>query len=198
MGRKLVKDLKIALKDLEPRVKDLKFLLSGREFHNFSMRPKEAWANWLLCAVLQKIHGDDITFGDDEKGDGIFFDKKTGKWIGTEHVSALDNPSSLSTLPKGEARVIEAINHKIKFGPTYAKNKFLIVFFDGAGEWRRDKVRESINDRHSFMGIFLIGLLWSNESGYAYSVTQLLRNDSITYKIQINSDFNDWEVSRMI
>lgn len=195
--RKIVKDLKIALKDMKPGVQQLQPLLTGRDLNNFSLRPREVWANWLLCAVLQHVQGTDITFGEDEQGDGIFLDKKTGQWVMTEHVSALDNASSTQPLPSGEARIIEAIDSKIKKGPDYAKNKYLIVFFDGAGSWRRDKVREAINGRHNFMLVFLIGLLTSGKEGYAYSVTELHENSSITFKVHINSSFTDWEIERL-
>ncbi|MEN9342357.1 MAG: hypothetical protein RIQ54_613 [Candidatus Parcubacteria bacterium] len=41
----LIKDFKIVLKDLEPYVKSSNYLVKGREFTNFSLRPREAWAN---------------------------------------------------------------------------------------------------------------------------------------------------------
>ena len=122
---KQIKDFKILLKDIEPHVKNLKSLLNGREFKSFSLRPREVWANWLLCVVLRHIHGDHITFAEDEKGDGVLLDKKTEEWIRLEHVSALSNPFG-KKLPTGEDRVINAIRHKIKKGHDYAKNKNLL------------------------------------------------------------------------
>src|SRR3989338_1197432 len=129
MNIKFIKDFKSALKDFEPYVKNPNFLIKGREFTNFSLRPREAWANWLLCVVLKKLHGDHITFAEDQDCDGFIVDKNTGEFIPTEHVSALENP--LNKLPKGEDRVIDAINLKIDKGSEYAKGKWLVVFFDG-------------------------------------------------------------------
>ncbi|MFA7191760.1 MAG: hypothetical protein WC089_00460 [Candidatus Paceibacterota bacterium] len=126
----LIKDFKIALKDMEPYVKNPDYLIKGREFSNFSLRPREAWANWLLCVVLRKLHGDNITFAEDPNGDGFIVDKNTEEMIQTEHVSALENP--LNPQPKGENRIIDAINLKIIKGPAYATGKWLVVFFDGA------------------------------------------------------------------
>ncbi|MFH0776059.1 MAG: hypothetical protein V1936_00400 [Patescibacteria group bacterium] len=40
--KKLVKDLGIVLKDLEPMVKNPKYLWNGRDIKNFSLRPREA------------------------------------------------------------------------------------------------------------------------------------------------------------
>lgn len=172
----------MVLKDFEPMIKNPKLLHNGREFSNFSLRPREAWANWLLCVVLQKIHGEEITFMEDQEGDGIILVKKTKEWIMTEHVSALEIPCG-KKLPKGEARIIDAINLKIKKGSDYAKNKFLIVFFDGAGGFYRNKIRENINGRHNFVCVYCIGLLTADENGYAYSVTELHEQDSITFKV---------------
>jgi len=192
--RKQIKDFKLALKDFEPMVKEPKYLRTGREIENFSLLPREAWGNWLLCVVLRKIHGDIITFAEDEKGDGIILNILTKQHIVTEHVAVLDVPLKRK-LPIGEACIIEAINHKIKKGPKYAKDKTLIVFFEGIGEWYRNKVREGINGRHGFEAIWGIGLLTSRKSGHAYYVTQYFEKYSITYKVQINSDFTDWSVT---
>ena len=196
--RRQIKDMAIALKDMEPMVKDPRFLINGRDILNFSLRPREAWANWLICSVLQKLHGEDITFAEDTEGDGIILDQRTGLYVTTEHVSALEIPESKKVIPKGEDRIIEAINHKIKRGPDYAKNKSLIVFFDGAGEWYRNKVREGINGRHNFDSVYAVGLLISDEDGYTYSVTQFFEKHSVSFKVQIDDDFTSWSVEQII
>lgn len=43
-------------------VKDPHFLRNGRQIQNFSLLPRDAWANWLLCVVLRDFFGHDITF----------------------------------------------------------------------------------------------------------------------------------------
>lgn len=197
--RRVIKNLKVALKDFEGMVKDPKWIQKGREIQNFSLRPREAWGNWLLCAVLQKVQNTkDITFGEGtENDDGIILDEKTGGTVITEHVSAMEVPSG-KPIPKGEARIINAINLKIKRGAEYAKDKFLIVFFDGAETWYRNKIRESINGKHNFKRIFLIGLMTIDKiNGYAYSVTELYENHSISFKVQINYDFTDYTVTKL-
>jgi len=197
--KKLIKDLKIVLKDMEPYVKNPDFLIKGREFTNFSLRPREAWANLLVCAILQKFHGDNITFAEDEENDGFIVNKKTGELIPTEHVSALENP--FNKLPKGEDRIIEAINHKIKKGPEYAKGKWLIVFFDGADEFKRSKIRESIKGKHNFGAVYCVGLLTSGKEGYSYILTEFKDSHgdkSISFKIDINADFTNWEISQIM
>jgi len=189
----MIKDFKKILKDFEPMVKDPKFLYDGRNIENFSLRPREAWANWLLCVVLRKIHGDEITFAEDDKGDGLIIDKKTGQIIQTEHVSALEIPKG-KKLSSGEQRIIDVINLKIERGAEYAQNKYLIVFFDGAGVFYRNKIREAIRGRHNFTLIYSIGLLSSENDIYVYSVTEFHYDFSITFKIEINKDFTDWKI----
>ena len=200
LDRKLVKDLRIALKDLERLVTNPQFLWNGREFTNFSLRPREAWANWLVCVVLRKMHGRDITFMEDDAGDGFIVDKELGLAFQTEHVSALNIPKG-KKLPTGEQRVIDAINLKITRGHDYAREKILVVFFDGAGQFLRSKIRESIFGRHNFEAIFCVGLLDSGLNGYSYSVTEFrdsFGDQSITHKVEINAGFSDWTITQIM
>jgi len=112
--------------------------------------------------------GDDITFMDDNKGDGFLVDKKRRIIIPTEHVCALDIPEA-KNLPKGEKKIINAINLKISKGPEYADGKILVVFFDGAGKFYRNKIRQAIYGKHNFEAVFCVGLLESGEEGYSYA-----------------------------
>ena len=198
--QQLIKDLKIALKDFEPMVKNPKHLWNGRDIRNFSLRPREAWANWLVCVVLRKVHKREITFMEDDKGDGFIVDKDKKIVVPTEHVSALDIPKG-KKLPKGEQRIIDAINLKISKGSSYAQGKLLVVFFDGAGEFFRKQIRESIFGRHNFEAIFCVGLLDSSKDGYSYIVTEFrdsFEDQSVTHKVEINGDFTDWSISQIM
>lgn len=197
-NRQMINSLKTVLKEFEHMVKDPEWLLRGRDISNFSLRPREAWANWLLCSVLQKQHGEHITFAEDEESDGLIVDKNTGEVIITEHVSALEN--SFNELPKGEDRIIDAINKKIKRGPEYAAGKWLLVFFDGAEKFYRNKIRESIYGRHNFGAVYCIGLLTSGKEGYTYIITEFKDSHgdkSKSFKVDINADFTEWEVTEV-
>lgn len=198
---RLIKDFKLALKDFEPYVRNPNFLIKGREFKNFYLRPREAWANWLICVVLRKLLGGHITFAESPKGngDGFIVDINTEEFIPTEHVSALEN--TFNKLSKGEDRVINAINLKIDRGSEYAQGKWLIVFFDGAGEFYRNKIRENIKGRHNFGAVYCVGLLTSGKSGYTYVVTEFKESHgdkSITFKVDINANFTGWEISQIM
>lgn len=195
---KVVKDLKIALKDFEPMVKDPKWLWSGRRIKNFNLLPREAWGNWLTSVVLRKMHDRDITFADSDEGDGFIVDKSLKSIFPTEHVSALDIPEGRKW-PSGEQRVIEAINLKITKGQKYAQGKILVVFFDSAGKFFRSKIREAIFGKHNFEAVFCVGLLTSGKEGYSYSVTEFrdsFGDQSVTHKVDINGNFTDWKISQ--
>jgi len=197
---KIIRDFRIVLKDLELMVKNPSHLWNGRDLQNFSLRPREVWANWLICVVLRHMYKRDITFMEDDKGDGFIVDKERMVIVPTEHVSALDIPKG-KKLSSGEQRVIDAIDLKITKGVEYAKGKLLVVFFDGAGKLYRSKIRESIFERHSFEAIFCVGLLNSDENGYSYSVTEFrdsFGDQSVTHIVKINRDFTDWEIFQIM
>lgn len=196
----VIKDLRIVLKDFEPMVKNPKYLWNGRRMKNFDLLPREAWANWLISVVLSHLQKADITFMEDKVGgDGFIVDRDRNLVFQTEHVSALDIPEG-KKLPSGEQRIIEAINLKIARGPKYAQNKILVAFFDGAGEFFRNKIREAIFGRHNFEAVFCVGLLDSGAEGYSYLVTEFrdsFGDHSISHKVEINGDFTGWKVSQI-
>lgn len=208
----IVKDFKKFLKDFEPFVtgadKNGRLWLHGGNNEQkkldtikveggttFGLRVREAWANWLYCVVLQYVHGQEITFSDDETTDGFIINKTTKEFIVTEHVAAMDFPTS--KLPKGEDRIIQAIEHKVKKDEEYAKGKHLIVFMDGAGLWYPNKVGRRISGKHNFETVTCIGLLTGDETGYRYGVTQFYANHSPCWEVYINADFTDWSVKQI-
>jgi hypothetical protein len=83
------KSLAMALKELEPFIRDGANLQSGRPFQQLDdMRSREALANWPLCVVQNFGAGADrFTFTSDPTGgDGIIFDAVAKvSWL-TEHV----------------------------------------------------------------------------------------------------------------
>jgi len=196
----VVKDFKQVLKDFEPMVKDPRHLWNGRDISNFKLRPREAWANWLICAVMRQLQGESITFAEDDAGDGLIVDLKTGGVVATEHVSALDIPKG-KKLPSGEQRIIDAILEKVARGPEYAEGKFLVVFFDGAGWFVRQKVREAIYGKHNFVSVFCVGLLESGPAGYTYIATEFrdsYGNKSASFKIEIDNEFTNWSITQVM
>ncbi len=211
-----IKDLKTALKELEPMVKsaDMKgrpFLIDGNNLPKktdriaiddgniFDMRPREAWVNWLMCAVLNEIHGEVFTFQEIKGGDGIIVNKQTQKGFLFEHVIAMNTPNAKTVLTTDEL-IIDAINKKVKKDkehPGYAKNKNLAVylFSKGSGEWHPSKVSQEIRGKHPFGSIYSFSLVSATSDGAQnYSITCLGSNQPVSYLVEIFCDFTDWKV----
>lgn len=189
---------------MEPMIRNPKFLRNWRDRKKISLRPREALANRLLCAVLRNIYNDDIVFAGDGECDGIIFNKTTNQWIKTEHVAAMNFPNVNKSQELTE-RILTAIQLKIdkdkeykEKWKEYAKNKYLIVFFDGDWTRYRNRVRESIRGKHPFKMLYCIGLLSIDRNGHAYSVTEFHEHHSITFKVQINSIFTDRTIEQML
>lgn len=115
------KSMAIALKELEPFIRDGQHLQTGREFVRFGrLRSRELLGNWLVCAVLNVVLGAErITFASDPTGgDGLILDLETGDGRFTEHVMVpylknQNDPIETRILPpsrtsRGEAKIMPA------------------------------------------------------------------------------------------
>src|SRR3989344_2429419 len=139
-----VRDLKVILKDMEPFIKNPVFLRTGRNIINFSLRPREVFANWLVCVVGNFNNGnEDLTFAEDPTGgDGLILNNKTGKLMLTEHVFIPPpQPENNKTV---EDLMLEKIIHKTKKGKEYARGKHLIVFSEATGIWHPNRIGRKI------------------------------------------------------
>jgi hypothetical protein len=85
------KSLAIALKELEPFIRNGQHLQTGKPFEKFGdMRSREILANWLLCVAINSTDNRELTFSSDPVGgDGIICDSATGETWSTEHVMVL-------------------------------------------------------------------------------------------------------------
>ena len=151
-----VRDLSVLLKDLEPLVKDPKFLRTGRKFRNFPLLPREVLANWLLCVVMNyQNESNSVTISTDpEGGDGLILNLATGVHMVTEHVFVPEIQSVLSTV---EDQIINAIRAKARFGRPYASGKHLIVFSEAVGLWYPNRAARRVKKKTTRSALF--GLL---------------------------------------
>ena len=194
---KVIKDFSILLKDMEPAVKNPQFLRNGRRIRNLKMLPREAWGNWLLCAVYRHLHGETVTFAESEDGDGILIDKINRTCAPIEHVSVLQVPSK-HPMPVGDQAIIDAVLRKAARGEGYARGKLLLVFFEGVGMFTRQTIREAIRGKHSFDKVFSVGLLTCDDKGYRYAVTDYNEGNSQTSIVTISTNFNSWTVEQLM
>lgn len=191
--------MKLALKELEPFVRNGGHLLSGRPFARFDgLRSREILANWLICAALNYIAGvGRMHFTSDPLGgDGIIRDKITQNTWPTEHVMV---PRAREGQQFDlEQQILTAIQKKQqKGGPAYASGKTLVVFLDMVGEWKPNRLTQALPKGLAFDGIWVVGLEKGIVGGqYSYHVANLdlSQGDAPVWRVTICSNFDDWSV----
>jgi hypothetical protein len=194
------RSLKLALKELEPFVRNGQHLATGRPFKRFGgMRSREALANWLLCAVVNSTEEiERVTFSSDPiGGDGIIYDDVSGFAFRTEHVYV---PRADETAVGNiETLILERIEQKrAKGGAPYASGKTLIVFLDsGGGSWYPDKVAKQMPEPVHFDAIWVVGLREVTAGKYVYAVTrvdELVFGITPKWLVRLAGDFQSWTV----
>lgn len=195
------KTLAVALKELEPFIRNGEHLQTGKPFENFgSMRSREILANWLLCVAINSVDHRELTFSSDPTGgDGIIYDSATGETWPTEHVMVPRlRPGEAGD---AEALILKAIDFKrSKGGAAYAAGKTLIVFFEaGAGIWFPNKVARQLQDPLLFGAAWVVGLHAFADGEYIYNVTCLDISDGAApaLLVRIGKDFDSWTVTRV-
>jgi hypothetical protein len=195
------KSLAVALKELEPFVRNGEHLQTGKPFDKFSgMRSREILANWLVCVATNAATEGEVTFCSDPiGGDGIICDVKTGEAWPTEHVMV----PRLRPGETGDAEtlILNAINLKRKKGGVaYAEGKTLIVFLEaGAGIWFPNKVAKRLPDPLLFATAWVVGLQSFENGEYTYGVTNLdlTEGNAPTLLVRVGRDFDSWRVTRI-
>jgi hypothetical protein len=195
------KSPEIALKELEPFVRDARHLYTGKPFERFGeLRSRELVANWLICAVLNagKPRSPFTFTSDPQGGDGIIYDRDSATSWPTEHVMVPKaNPNDKRDIT---ALIVDAVAAKqAKGGAAYAQGKVLVVFLDaGLGEWFPNRVAAQL-PRVDFKDVWVVGLSGEVKDEYVYGVTQLDLRDGNTpiCVVRIGRDFNSWEVERL-
>ena len=197
------KSPEIALKELEPFIRDGRHLYTGKPFERFGeLRSRELVANWMICAVLNVgAPTDSFTFtftSDPQGGDGIIYDRKEKIGWPTEHVMV---PKAAS----GERRDIHALiadavaRKQAKGGAAYARGKVLVIFLDaGLGEWFPNRIARQLPPV-DFKEVWVVGLHGEVTEGYVYGVTQLdlSSGNAPTCLIRIARTFDAWTVERI-
>lgn len=197
------KSMTIALKELEPFVRNGKHLESGKEFANFDKaRSRELWANWLVCAAYNFAAGEEAMefTSDPTGGDGILLDSKTGETWPTEHVMARTPRGS--DAPDAEAEILKAIVSKNnKGGAAYANGKTLIVFTNlvGGNQWWPNRVAKQLPNPLHFGSVWVVSLQGVIDGEYIYAVTNLdvSEGNAPAYIVRINADFTEWTVEQI-
>lgn len=195
--------MSIALKELEPFVRNGKHLESGKAFANFGdARSREALANWLICAAYNFAGGEELlSFTNDPTGgDGIMLNNRIGETWPTEHVMARTPQGSDAA--DTETEILKAIVSKNeKGGAAYANGKTLVVFTNiaGSNEWYPNRVAERLPVPLHFGSVWVVALQGVDGGEYIYAVTNLdvSEGNAPAYIIRINADFTEWTVEQV-
>ena len=194
------KSLSVALKELEPFVRNGEHLQTGKPFEKFGgMRSREILANWLVCITTNAATEGKLTFCSDPiGGDGIICDTATGETWPMEHVMVPRLRPGQTKDP--ETLILDAIERKRQRGrAAYAAGKTLIVFLEaGVGTWFPNKVARRLPDPLHFATAWVVGLQRVEAGEYVYGVTNLdlTYGNAPTLLVRISRNFGAWEVTR--
>ncbi len=197
---KRFKSLSVALKELEPFIRDAQHLQTGKPFDKFGgLRSRELVANWLLCATINAESGSDhMTFTSDPiGGDGIIYNTATEDAYPTEHVLVPEERNGAAV--DAEARILEAIERKrSKGGAAYASGKSLVVFLNAGGgvEWFPNRVAQRLPAPLHFAVVWVVGLHQVQNGEYVYGVTQMdvSEGNAMMWHVHIGKEFDTWWV----
>ena len=197
------KTLKIALKELEPFIRNGEHLRTGKTFKKFNgMRSREMLGNWLICAAKNSTEGSErYTFTSDPvDGDGVVLDSTTGNTWRTEHVM-------VPPFREGETHdiyvaILDAVTAKQKKGgAAYAAGKTLVVFLEAGGntQWYPNLIAKKLPET-DFGQVLIVGLQYVEQNyGYVYGVTaaDITGGNAPTWKVRINPDFEGWQIEQL-
>jgi hypothetical protein len=186
-----------ALKKLAPIIRDDRVLLKGEPLRQLGdMRPREAWANWLLCAALSAASGESLMFASDPTGgDGVIFDSKTGyEWALTEHVIALARDEA-----NVEALILLAVEEKRAQGEAYAAGKTLVVYLAAQGQLHANAVARQLPDPLLFADVYVVSREGIEADGYVYGVAclDLAEGPAPVWRVRIAKDVASWTVTQL-
>jgi hypothetical protein len=197
------KCLAIALKELEPIIKNGAMLKTGRPVNAFgNMLPREILANWLICAVLNHEYTSErYQFTTDPTGgDGVIVDtEKNDTWL-TEHVMVPPPYTSQEKIDGIATRILNAVMHKQKKGEQYASGKQLVVFLeDGRGVWLPNETKKQLPRPLLFEDVWVVGLQHCENDEYCYAVTELdaTYRNAPAWTVAISHELNKWIVTRL-
>lgn len=193
------KSLAVALKELEPFIRNGEHIRTGKPFRRFGdMRSREALANWLLCVTANDVDRRNLTFVSDPiGGDGVICNLATGETFPTEHVMVLAKTDATADL---DDLVLAAIAKKRdKGGPAYAAGKTLVVMIEGGGVWYANRIARQLPQPLHFAAVWAVGLNGVEDRRYSYWVAMLdlADGDAPVYRVVIADDFASWKVTRI-
>jgi hypothetical protein len=191
------KSLEVALKELEPFIRNGQHLFTGKPFKRMEgLRSRELLANWLLCAAVNSVTSPGrLDFSTDpDGGDGLILDTVTGEAKPTEHVLARRREGDTAS---ADTLILNAITaQQAKGGKAYASGKTLVIFAENIGQWHPNLLARQLPP-HDFEAVWVIGLQGVEDGEYVYNVTRLNAAHSPAWRVYIAKDFASWRVEEI-
>ncbi|MGJ4972878.1 hypothetical protein ACQR1N_31100 [Bradyrhizobium sp. HKCCYLRH1073] len=194
------KTLAIALKEVEPFIRNGEHLQTGKTFAKLNgMRSREILANWLISVVFNdRVGAERLSFvavREEIGGDGVLWDTETGETWPTEHVMVpRQNPEGLDL----ETSILAAIAAKQGKGDAaYAEGKTLVMFLNAGGEeWFPNRVAKAVKRPILFGAIWIVGLQTADDGKYVYNVVELDEENGVghVWRVHIAPKFDGWTV----
>jgi hypothetical protein len=195
--------MKVALKELEPFVRDGRHLQVGKPFDNFGgLRSREILANWLLCAVANVDDPGRYTLATSPLGgDGVIADTRQGDGWVTEHIIVPEIDGRPRSLDEAERLILKAVDQKHrKGGAAYASGKTLVVLMNaGAGSYFPNRLVRALPEDLAFDEVWVVGLEEVVNGSYVYTAALLKLDvgDAPSFRVRIAAEFDAWAVERI-
>lgn len=195
---KRLKSLAVALKELEPHIRDGRKIKSHPEFKSIKQRPRELLGNWLMCAVANAERGAETIhiYSDPFDGDGMLVNSATDEKMFIEQVYARAEDGA-----DAEALITKAFFLKAGKGEEYAAGRTLVILSDASGSYFPNRLARQFKGKHHFMGVWLLGLDAAAiaERRYTYTIADISGETELApvWRVTLADDFSTWAVDRM-
>lgn len=192
---KRLKSLAVALKELEPHIRDGRNIKSYPEFRSIKQRPRELLGNWLICAVANAERGAETIhiYSDPFDGDGMLVDSATDEKLFIEQVYARAEDGE-----DAEALITKAFSLKASKGEEYAAGRTLVILSEAKGAYFPNRLARQFKGRHHFEGVWLLGLdaAAATEGRYAYTIADIGGEiePAPVWLVTLSDDFTSWTV----
>jgi hypothetical protein len=195
---KRLKSLAVALKELEPHIRDGRKIKSHPEFNSIKQRPRELLGNWLMCAVANAERPAETVhiYSDPFDGDGMLVDSATDEKMFIEQVYARaedgDDP---------EALITKAFSLKAGRGEEYAAGRTLVILSEAGGPYFPNRLARQFKGKHHFKGVWLLGLDAAAiaDGRYAYTCADISGDTepAPVWRVALADDFSSRTVARL-
>lgn len=195
---KSLKSIAVALKELEPYIRDGSKIKTHPEFKSIKQRPRELLGNCLLCAVAnaERVAETVQIYSDPFDGDGLLVDSATDEKMFVEQVYARAEDGK-----DAETLIAKAFSLKASKGKQYAAGRTLVILSEAGGPYFPNRLAHQFRGKHHFRGVWLLGLDAAAiaQGQYSYTVADISgeTEPAPVWCVTLRGDFTSWTVARV-